>query len=174
MSEQPSRSVWGRPLQFVCNVCATLASAGRLGEALVQRTLGHWRQSALRPSPPLVHVVSGGSFGAQGSGDTLGSREPHVPFAQVALPALTRQRLQAFMLSLPAWLPRPEQRRHGHGQVALEWVGDQSRRFSVVIGQDDMIIYTARLGVRGRFDGAEPFGTQISPIVIYALQQLHD
>ena len=66
MSEQPSRSVFGWPLRFVGNVCATIASAGRLGEALVQRTLAQWRDSALRPSPPLVHVVPGASAGSMG------------------------------------------------------------------------------------------------------------
>ena len=52
----------------------------------------------------------------------------------------------------------PETRRHGHGQVALEWHGDSSRRFSVVIGPEGMLIYAARLGSRGRLDGAEPIG----------------
>ena len=72
------------------------------------------------------------------------------------LPPATLQHAHRFLTLLPTWLPMPETRRHGHGQVALEWSGNDARRFSVLIGQDGMLIYSARLGPKGRLDGAEP------------------
>ena len=88
------------------------------------------------------------------------------------LPPATLQNAHHFLTLLPTWLPMPETRRHGHGQVALEWSGNGARRFSVVIGQDGMLIYSARLGPKGRLDGAEPIGNELSPIVTHVIRQL--
>ena len=65
----------------------------------------------------------------------------------------------------------PDTRRHGHSQVQLEWSG-QGGHFSVLIGSDGMLIYSARLGAKGRFDGAEPVSDQLSPVVAHVLRQL--
>jgi hypothetical protein len=35
-----------------------------------------------------------------------------------------------------------------------------------------MLIYSARLGPKGRLDGAEPIANQLSPIVTHVIRQL--
>jgi hypothetical protein len=125
---------------------------------------------------PLVHVASGVGAGACSqrisAQDTQRIREHHHPFGIAGLPPATLRNAHAFLTLLPTWLPMPESRRHGHSQVTLEWSGDGGRHFSVQIGQDGMLIYSARLGTKGRFDGAEPVSDQLSPVVTHVIRQL--
>ena len=99
-------------------------------------------------------------------------REQYLPLSIAGLPQATVQNAHRFLTQLPTWLPMPETRRQGHGQVVLEWCGHEARRFSVVIGPDGMLIYSARLGPKGRLDGAEPISCQLSPIIKHVIRQL--
>jgi hypothetical protein len=129
----------------------------------------------LRPFP-LVHSAGGTGMGsasqALSAQETLMLREQYLPLGIAGLPQATLQNAHRFLTQLPTWLPMPETRRQGHGQVVLEWTGAAARRFSVVIGADGMLIYSARLGARGRLDGAEPISNRLSPIVKYVIRQL--
>jgi hypothetical protein len=147
-------------------------------DQLMMRAAAQIREALLHPLRPfpLVHVTTGvvgaGSSQAISAQDALRMREHHHPLGIAGLPAATLQNAHAFLTLLPTWLPLPETRRHGQGQVALEWCGNGARRFNVVIGQDGMLIYSARLGARGRLDGAEPIADQLSPIVTHVIRQL--
>ena len=125
---------------------------------------------------PLAHVAGGtlptSSGQALSAQETLMMRDEHLPLGIAGLPQATLQHAHRFLTQLPTWLPMPETRRQGHGQVALEWSGHDACRFSVVIGTDGMLIYSARLGPKGRLDGAEPIGNQLSPIVKHVIRQL--
>ena len=125
---------------------------------------------------PLAHVAGGtlptGSGQALSAQETLMMRDEYLPLGIAGLPQATLQHAHRFLTQLPTWLPMPETRRQGYGQVALEWSGPDACRFSVVIGTDGMLIYSARLGPKGRLDGAEPIGNQLSPIVKHVIRQL--
>jgi hypothetical protein len=161
------------PYDVVC-------SATHAANHLLMRASGQLREALVHPLKPfpLAHVASGVGTGSTGSSqrisvqDTMRMRDHRHPFGIAGLPPATLQNAHAFLTLLPTWLPMPETRRHGHGQVQLEWSGHDGRHFSVLIGSDGMLIYSARLGAKGRFDGAEPVSDQLSPVVAHVLRQL--
>lgn len=153
-----------------------LQGVARAGDQALSRAGTQVREAVghpLRPFP-LAHVAGAAGAASQvfGAPDSLGMRDQHPGLGIAGLPPATLQHTHRFLTSLPTWLPMPETRRHGHGQVAMEWTGNDARRFSVLIGPDGMLIYSARLGPRGRLDGAEPIGDQLSPIVTHVIRQL--
>ena len=153
-----------------------LSGAARAGDQALVRAGTQVREAMghpLRPFP-LVHVAGGAGASSQtlSAQETLLMREHYPGLGIAGLPPATLQHAHRFLTLLPTWLPMPETRRHGHGQVALEWAGNDARRFNVLIGQDGMLIYSARLGPRGRLDGAEPITNQLSPIVTHVIRQL--
>ena len=143
----------------------------------VLRFMGQLRDivfSPLRPIP-FAHVSASGNacgLAYPSAPDTAFLRERIQEPPPVSAPAL--QHAHRLMSLLPAWLPMPETRRNNQGQVVLSWQGEHSRHFSVIVAADGMLIYSARLGGRGRFDGAEPIGHQLSPIIVHAIEQLRD
>ena len=155
-------------------VCAVLHA----GNQLLVRAGAQVRESLVHPLKPfpLAHVASGVGVGSPTQRisvqDTMRMRDHRHPFGIAGLPPATLQNAHAFLTLLPAWLPMPETRRHGHSQVQLDWSGRGGRHFSVLIGSDGMLIYSARLGTKGRFDGAEPVSDQLSPVVVHVLRQL--
>jgi len=169
-NRQSSRGLFGAVVRLLYGVTrAGDHAVSRVG-AQMREAIGH----PLRPFP-LAHVaggaagVAGQSLGAQ---ESLSPREQYPGLGIAGLPPATLQHAHRFLTLLPTWLPMPETRRHGHGQVALVWSGNDARCFSVLIGQDGMLIYSARLGPNGRLDGAEPIGNQLSPIVTHVIRQL--
>lgn len=156
----------------------SIGSVVQAGDRMVDRAAAQWREAALHPLKPfpLAHVtggvVGGASSHAISPQETLMMREHRHPPGIAGLPPSTLQYAHAFLTLLPTWLPMPDTRRHGHGQVALEWSGHGAGTFNVLIGQDGMLIYSARLGAKGRIDGAEPIGEQLSPIVTHLIRQL--
>lgn len=163
--------IMGRFTQVISSVLHAGDSAvARAGEQ-VREVMGH----PLKPFP-LAHVAGGTYPGTSGQPlseqETQMMREQYLPLGIAGLPPETLQNAHRFLTLLPTWLPMPETRRQGAGQVALEWCGCEARRFSVVIGPDGMLIYSARLGPKGRLDGAEPITNQLSPIVKHVIRQL--
>jgi hypothetical protein len=144
----------------------------------VARAGAQVREAMVHPLKPfpVAHVAGGSYPGVVGqplsAQETLMMREQYLPLGIVGLPPATLQYAHRFLTLLPAWLPMPETRRQGAGQVALEWSGNDARRFSVLIGPDGMLIYSARLGPKGRLDGAEPISNQLSPIMKHVIRQL--
>ena len=141
--------------------------------------LGQAREAILTPLRPfpLAHVAGAApGFGAQFAGgpETIPLREPSVSPSAAPISVSALQHAHVLMSQMPAWLTMPETRRNQQGQVVLCWQGDQGRQFQVVVDADGMLIYTARLGNRGRFDGAEPIGQQLSPIIMHAVERLHE
>lgn len=174
---KPRLSPLDRLLHRVAEGFAHVVHAGDLA---VLRAGAQMREAMVHPLKPfpLAHVTSG--VGTTSSGSAISAhetqllREHHHPPGIAGLPPATLQHTHAFLTLLPAGLPMPETRRHGQGQMALEWSGEGARKFCVLIGQDGMLIYSARLGVKGRLDGAEPISDQLSPIVSHAIKQLRD
>ena len=159
------------PYDVVCSVT-------HAGNQLLMRASGQMREALLHPLKPfpLAHVASGVGTGSTtqriSTQDAMRMRDHRHPFGIAGLPPATLQNAHAFLTLLPTWLPMPETRRHGQSQVQLEWSGQGGRNFSVLIGSDGMLIYSARLGAKGRFDGAEPVSDQLSPVVAHVLRQL--
>ncbi len=154
-----------------------ICSAAQAGNQLLMRANGQLREALVHPLKPfpLAHVAGGvgtGSTQRISAQDTLRLRDHRHPSGIAGLPPATLKNAHAFLTLLPTWLPMPEMRRHGHSQVQLEWDGQGGRHFSVLIGSDGMLIYSARLGAKGRFDGAEPVSDQLSPVVAHVLRQL--
>jgi hypothetical protein len=152
------------------------SGVARAGDQVAARAGAQFRAAMghpLRPFP-LAHVAgtAGAASQALSAQESLAMREQYPGLGIAGLPPATLQHAHRFLTLLPTWLPMPETRRHGHGQVALEWSGNDARRFSVLIGQDGMLIYSARLGPKGRLDGAEPIANQLSPIVTHVIRQL--
>ena len=158
-------------------IARIVQGAARAGDQALARAGAQMREAMghpLRPFP-LAHVTGAAGAASQqvfGAQDTFSMREQYPGLGIAGLPPATLQHTHRFLTLLPTWLPMPETRRHGHGQVAMEWSGNDARRFSVLIGPDGMLIYSARLGPRGRLDGAEPIGDQLSPIVTHVIRQL--
>jgi|SRR5690606_19338262 len=178
MSSQRSHrrpSSLSRWLSFPYDLVSSVAQAG---SRLLMRASGQWREALVHPLKPfpLAHVASGVGTGIPSqrisAQDTMRMRDHRHPFGIAGLPPATLQHAHAFLTLLPSWLPMPETRRHGQSQVQLEWSGPGGRHFSVLIGPDGMLIYSARLGAKGRFDGAEPVSDQLSPVVTHVLRQL--
>ena len=175
-SAQPRRSLLYRSLNRVVQTVASMVQATDRAmvraSAQVRQVLVH----PLRPSP-LIHVAAGGGTNSSNQAisaqETLMLREHHHPLGIAGLPPATLQHAHAFLKQLPVWLPIPQTRRHGQCQVALEWAGEGDSRLSVRIGRDGMIIYSARLGARGRLDGAEPIGEDLSPVLNHVIRQLN-
>jgi hypothetical protein len=158
-------------------VVRLLYGVTRAGDQAVARVGAQLREAMghpLRPFP-LAHVAGAAGLAGQSlnAPESPSMREQYPGLGIAGLPPATLQHTHRFLTLLPTWLPMPETRRHGHGQVALEWSGNDARRFSVLIGQDGMLIYSARLGPKGRLDGAEPIGNELSPIVTHVIRQLH-
>lgn len=183
MSQHPRKPGAARApaLGFWKLSAAALGSLLGAGDRLVMRAGSQVRAAILHPLRPfpLAHVAGGGAGAAPSSQaiseqDTLMMREHHHPLGIAGLPSSTLQHAHALLTLLPMRLPMPQTRRHGHGQVALEWSGNGGRKLSVLIGQDGMMIYSARFGTRGRLDGAEPIGDTLSPVLAYAIDQLGD
>jgi hypothetical protein len=176
MCTEQSRRKQAAP-RLLIRVIRAWSKVVRAGDRAVLRAGAQVRGAMLHPLKPfpLVHVASGvgaaSANQAMSAQETLMMREQHLPLG-VGLPPATLQNAHAFMTLLPTWLPMPETRRHGHGQIALEWAGDGGRRFNVLIGPDGMLIYSARLGPKGRLDGAEPISEQLSPVVTHVIRQL--
>lgn len=148
------------------------------GDQAVARAAGQVREAMGHPLKPFpVARVAGGAYAGSASQplsaqETLMMREQYLPLGTAGLPPATLQYAHRFLTLLPAGMPTPETRRQGAGQVALEWSGNDARKFSVLIGPDGMLIYSARLGPKGRLDGAEPISNQLSPIVKHVIRQL--
>jgi hypothetical protein len=159
-------------------VAQAVTGAVHAGDQAVARAGAHLREAIVHPLKPfpLAHVAGGTMPAAAGQAlsaqETLMMREQYMPLGIAGLPQATLQNAHKFLTQLPTWLPMPETRRQGHGQVVLEWCGRDACRFSVVIGSDGMMIYSARLGPKGRLDGAEPITGQLSPIVNHVVRQL--
>jgi hypothetical protein len=136
----------------------------------------------LRPFPlarvPVSATQGGGSYA--GPIDTEGPatrtvlhpRDFYRDLAKLDVPSSTLRAVHAFIATLPSWLAPPLARRRGENQIELQWNARDARYFRAVIGHDAMVIYSARLGERGRLDGAEPVGERLSPIVMHAIRQL--
>ena len=92
--------------------------------------------------------------------------------ARIDVPFGTVRAVHAFVATLPSGLASPTAEKHGEEQIELQWNARDNRYFRAVIGADAMVIYSARLGERGRLDGAEPIGEPLSPIVMHAIRQL--
>jgi hypothetical protein len=159
-------------------VAQAVSGVVHAGDQAVARAGAHLREAIVHPLKPfpLAHVAGGTIPAPTGQAlsaqETLMMREAYLPLGIAGLPQATLQNAHRFLTQLPTWLPMPETRRQGHGQVALEWSGHDACRFSVVIGSDGMMIYSARLGRKGRLDGAEPIANQLSPIVKHVIRQL--
>lgn len=178
-------SQYGKPrflprIRFLNRVVEAFGQLVHASDRVMLRASAQMREAMMHPLRPfpLAHVASGvgitttsQTISAQ---ETLLMRELHRPLGIAGLPPDTLQNAHAFLTLLPTWLPLPETRCQGHGQVALEWSGGGVRKFNVVIGQDGMLIYSARLGAKGRMDGAEPIADQLSPIVTHVIRQLRD
>jgi hypothetical protein len=151
------------------------------------RIAEHWRAAArtpLRPFPMSALSATGGS--ASGSvafppsdrseGDSfrqpVQARDFYRELSALGLPPRTLRAVHAFVATLPSWLAPPTARRDGESGIELTWSAHDGRRFRARIDRDGMVIYSARLGERGRFDGAEPIGDRLSPIVLHAIRQL--
>ena len=178
MSSQSRKSPLSRRGRSSGVEADSFARPNASGEGFVARAIAQFRDALVGPLKPfpLAHVANGVSTGVYYGNASEGPavRDAQPALAVPGMAPATLQNAHAFLTMLPTLLPMPETRRHGHGQVALEWHGDSSRRFSVVIGPEGMLIYAARLGSRGRLDGAEPIGKEISPIVMHAINQLRD
>ena len=178
MSSQQSKSTRSPLYRLVKRGVEALGGVVRAGDRMMMRAGTQVREAMVHPLKPFplahvtVGVVGGGSSQAISPQETLMMREQHHPLGIAGLSSATLQNAHAFLTMLPTWLPMPETRRHGHGQVALEWSGDGGCTLNVRIGQDGMLIYSARLGARGRLDGAEPIGEQLSPVVMHLMRQL--
>ncbi len=179
MSSQQNKRASSSP-GFLGRAAQALSGLVQAGDHAVQRAGAQVREAMVHPLKPfpLAHVAGGLSVGASSqvlsAQETLMMREQHIPLGIAGLPQATLQNAHRFLTLLPTWLPMPETRRHGQGQVALEWSASDARHLSVLIGADGMLIYSARLGAKGRLDGAEPISGQLSPIVTHVLRQLLD
>lgn len=96
----------------------------------------------------------------------------YLALARIDVPNETVRAVHAFIATLPSWLAPPDASKHDDAQVQLQWSARDGRYLHAVIGPDSMVIYSARLGERGRIDGAEPIGERLSPIVMHAIRQL--
>lgn len=175
-ASQPRRSL---PYRFLNGMLQSVGSAIQAGEHIIARGGAQLRGAMLHPLRPfpLAHVT--GVVGASSSQlisaqDARKMREHHHPLDIAGLPQATLQNAHCFLTQLPAWLQMPETRRHGNDKVALEWSADNARKLNVMIGQDGMLIYSARLGAKGRLDGAEPIGDKLSPVVTHVIRQLRN
>ena len=136
----------------------------------------------LRPFPlvrvpaPAVSGAAGFSAHVESDGPSarplLHPRDFYQDLAKLDVPSATLRAVHAFIATLPSWLAPPLARRRGENQIELQWNARDGRYFRAVIGHDAMVIYSARLGERGRLDGAEPVGERLSPIVMHAIRQL--
>lgn len=179
MSSQPIKHPRSLLYRFLNWMVQAAGSAFQAGEQVIARAGTQLRGVMLHPLRPfpLAHVT--GVVGASSSQlisaqDARKMREQHHPLDIAGLPEATLQNTHCFLTQLPAWLPMPETRRHGNDKVALEWFADGARRLNVLIGQDGMLIYAARLGAKGRLDGAEPIGDKLSPVVTHVIRQLRN
>lgn len=150
------------------------------------RLTAQWRMVAgtpLRPQPmsTLAAIGSGGSLSfpaAESTADGSGFRQPvqardfYRELTALELPPRTLRSVHAFVATLPSWLAPPLARRCSDASVELSWTGAGGRRFLAKIDGSGMVIYSARLGDRGRLDAAEPIGDRLSPIVLHAIRQL--
>lgn len=161
----------------VGRVVQVVSGMAQAGSQVVTRAGAHLRAVTIHPLRPfpLAHVgglAAGPAAQVLTAQEALMMREAYRPLGIAGLPQATLQHAHRFLTQLPTWLPMPETRRQGQGQVALEWTGHGACRFSVVIGPDGMLIYSARLGPKGRLDGAEPISGQLSPIIRHVIRQL--
>lgn len=153
-----------------------------------ERLVEQWRLAAATPLKPFPLTAFSASSAAVPAGMSLtvgdradGDPAPRQPmqardfYAELAameLPPQTSRAVHAFVATLPSWLAPPAARRHGESGVEFAWTAADGRRLRARIDGDGMVIYSARLGDRGRFDGAEPIGERLSPIVLHAIRQL--
>ena len=150
------------------------------------RLAAQWRNAAgtpLRPRPmsTLAAIGSGGTWSfpnVESAAEAGGFRHPvqardfYRELAALELPPRTLRAVHAFVATLPSWLAPPLARRCSDASVELSWAGAGGRRFLAKIDGSGMVIYSARLGDRGRLDAAEPIGDRLSPIVLHAIRQL--
>jgi hypothetical protein len=178
MVSQQSKPRYSTLYRILNRAVETVGSVMQARDRIMALASSQVRQAIVHPLKPfpLAHVAGGVVGGASSQAitpqETRMMREHRHPLGIAGLPSATLQNAHAFLTLLPSWLPMPETRRHGHSQVALEWEGDGPCRFNVLIGQDGMMIYSARLGAKGRLDGAEPIGDHLSPIVTHLIRQL--
>ncbi len=151
----------------------------------VERLGAQWRSVAhvpLRPFP-IGHVPAPMTASALGGRESasfetgVGQRPAHAhdfyrALARIEAPSQTVRAVHAFVATLPSWLAPPAAHKHGDEQIELQWLVRDGRFLRAVIGPDAMVIYSARLGERGRIDGAEPIGDRVSPVVMHAIRQL--
>jgi hypothetical protein len=152
------------------------------------RLVDQWRVAAATPLKPFpltafsannAAIPGGFAFSGADRTEAEGSlrapaqaRDFYNELAAMGLPPRTSRAVHAFVATLPSWLAPPTARRHGESGIELGWSTNDGRRFRARIAEDGMVIYSARLGDRGRFDGAEPIGDRLSPIVLHAIRQL--
>lgn len=150
------------------------------------RLTEQWRTVAgtpLRPQPmsTLAAIGNGGSLtfpAAEATAEVIGYRQPvlvrdfYRELSALDLPPKTLRAVHAFVATLPSWLAPPLARRFSDTGVELSWTGAGGRRFLAKLDGGNMVIYSARLGDRGRLDAAEPIGDRLSPIVLHAIRQL--
>lgn len=154
----------------------------------LDRLVDQWRVAAATPLKPFpltaftasdAAIPGGFAFPRADRAEAEGAQRPpaqardfYSELAAMGLPPRTSRAVHAFVATLPSWLAPPTARRHGESGVELRWATNDGRRFRARIAEDGMVIYSARLGDRGRFDGAEPIGDRLSPIVLHAIRQL--
>lgn len=150
------------------------------------RVTAQWRTVAgtpLRPQPmsTLAAIGSGGTLSfpnaelppeAAAPRPPIQARDFYCELDALDLPPRTLRAVHAFIATLPSWLAPPLARRCTDASVELSWTGAGGRRFLAKIDGGGMVIYSARLGDRGRVDAAEPIGDRLSPIVLHAIRQL--
>ena len=150
------------------------------------RLTAQWRIVAgtpLRPQPmsTLAVIGNGGSLtfpAAEATAEVIGYRQPvlvrdfYRELSALDLPPKTLRAVHAFVATLPTWLAPPMARRFSDAGVELSWIGAGGRRFLAKLDGGGMVIYSARLGDRGRLDAAEPISDRLSPIVLHAIRQL--
>ncbi len=153
----------------------------------LDRIAEQWRAAAATPLRPFP-MSAFSATGVAGSGsvafpsgdrtDSDGLRQPvqardfYRELTAMGLPPRTLRAVHSFVATLPSWLAPPTALRYGESGIELTWSAHDGRRFRARIDSDGMVIYSARLGERGRFDGAEPIGDRLSPIVLHAIRQL--
>lgn len=160
---------------------AAVERQGWLGRLTTQ-----WRIVAgtpLRPQPmsTLAVIGNGATLSLSGGEPTtepitfrqpIQARDFYRELSALELSPKTLRSVHAFVATLPSWLAPPVARRCSDASVELSWVGAGGRRFLAKVDGSGMVIYSARLGDRGRLDAAEPIGERLSPIVLHAIRQL--
>ncbi len=163
-------------------------SAAASTRSPLDRLVAQWRAAATTPLKPFPLTAYSASNAAIPGGLAVpvgeraeveaGQRPPmqirdfYSELAGLGLPPRTLHALHAFVATLPSSLAPPVARRPGDAGFELTWAAADGRRLRARIDGSGLVINSARLGDRGRFDGAEPIGERLSPLVLHAIRQL--